>query len=487
MTVLDEIEPLAEELWRIDPDDFAQHVSDGKWTAWPHLSYVARRIADAVVRGNGRLIINMPPGHGKSELISHWVPTWILENRPAQRVILTSHGAELAGHWGRIVRNEFEVNERLTTRLTPDSKAADRWNTPQGGGMKTDGVGGGITGFRANLVLVDDPHPTWEAAMSSTHRLRVREWFDGTLYDRCEPNATIVLLMHRWHDEDLTGYLIEKHSDPWEVISLPALAETGDLLGRESGEALCPQRYSADALRVTELAVGRLVYAAKYQQRPTGLGTTRVYDRFDPAVHEDKTLTLRDDLPLDVSFDFNRNPGMHVEIGQYDQRRDLFTAVHEIHGPLMKLDASLAALDKLLGELGHWRWPRMRIFGDATGTQERAETTDTAYQQIVNWISRKPWKFQFNVPRSNPPVGERIDTFNEALRDSAGEVHFKLHPVNCPRLLADLKTLKPDEQGLIDKRDLKLSHASDAEGYRIYQLRPVRRMVNGGGQVLFSR
>jgi hypothetical protein len=473
--------------WRFKPHTLAEYASVGKWKAWRHLRYISERIARAVVRGNGRLIINMPPGHGKSELLSHWTPTWFLNNWPSQRMIVASHGSALAASWGRIVRNEFEHNERLTTTLAEDSSAADRWNTPQGGGMVAIGVGGGVTGFRANLILIDDPHPTWEAAMSSTHRARVAEWFDGTLYDRCEPNATIVNLMHRWHDEDLTGYLIEQHSDPWEVISLPALSETGDVLGREPGEALCPQRYSADALRGTELAVGRLVFSAKFQQRPTGLGTTRVYDRFDPAVHEDKTLTLRDDLPLDVSFDFNRNPGMHVEVGQYDQKRDLFTAVHEIHGPLMKLDASLAALDKLLGELGNWRWPRMRIFGDATGTQERAETTDTAYQQIVNWISRKPWKFQFNVPKSNPPVGERIDTFNEALRDSAGEVHFKLHPVNCPRLLADLKTLKPDEQGLIDKRDLKLSHASDAEGYRIYQLRPVRRMVNGGGQVLFSR
>jgi predicted phage terminase large subunit-like protein len=268
MTALDEIEPLVEEPWRVDPHDFAVHVSDGKWIAWPHLSYIASRIADAFFRGNGRLIINMPPGHGKSELLSHWLPTWVLENWPEQRVILTSHSAELASHWGRIVRNEFEWNERLTTRLMPDSKAADRWNTPQGGGMKTDGVGGGITGFRANLILVDDPHPTWEAINSEAHRKKVSEWFDGTLRDRAEPNATIVVLMHRWHEQDLCGHLLGKDAAEWEVIRLPALAEADDPLGRAEGEPLCPQRYDRQALNAMQKAVGSLVWHGKYGQSP---------------------------------------------------------------------------------------------------------------------------------------------------------------------------------------------------------------------------
>jgi hypothetical protein len=144
--------------------------------------------------------------------------------------------------------------------------------------MYATGVGGGITGFRANVILVDDPHPTWEDAQSATHRRRVTEWFDGTLYDRGEPGATIVVLMHRWHEGDLAGHLIEEHEDDWQVIRLPALAEDeGDPLGRKPGEPLCPERYDRSALLATAAAVGKQVWAAKYQQDPLAVGGGRVY------------------------------------------------------------------------------------------------------------------------------------------------------------------------------------------------------------------
>jgi predicted phage terminase large subunit-like protein len=264
----DIIERLIAEPWRIEPHTFAAHVSEGKWKPWPYLAYIGERITEAIAKGNGRLIVNMPPGHGKSELLSHWTPTWFLDSLPQQRVIAASHSDELAANFGRTVRNEFERNALLTTQLRQDSTAADRWNTPDGGGMKTTGVGGGITGFRANLILVDDPHPTWEAVNSETHRKRVIEWFNGTLRDRAEPNATFVVLMHRWHEEDLVGQLLAQDSEECQVIRFPAVAEVGDVLHRFEGEPLCPQRFPSDALVALKRAVGSLVWAGKYQQRP---------------------------------------------------------------------------------------------------------------------------------------------------------------------------------------------------------------------------
>lgn len=267
---IDPVELLIAEPWRLEPHDFAQEISGGTWHAWNYLAYIGQRITDAVARGDGRLIVNMPPGHGKSEFLSHWTPTWFLDNLPDRRLILASHGAELAAHWGRIVRNEFEHNERLTTRLRADSSAADRWNTPQGGGMKTAGVGGGLTGWRGDLILIDDPHPSWEAVNSQTHRQRVAEWIDGTLLDRAEPDATIILLMHRWHVDDAVGHLEAKGG--WEIIRMPALAETGDILGRREGEALCPDRFDVNALLSIKRAVGSLVWSGKYRQSPTPAG-----------------------------------------------------------------------------------------------------------------------------------------------------------------------------------------------------------------------
>jgi hypothetical protein len=483
---LDVAAAVAAEPWRLTPHAFAARCSAGRWRAWPHLRYVGERIADAVVSGGGRLIINMPPGHGKSSLLSLWTPVWLLDNLPQMRVILGGHGAQYAATWGRLVRNEFAANEFLTTRLADDSTAADRWNTPEGGGMVTTGVGSGLTGWRGNCLLIDDPHPTWEAVHSRVHRDRVTEWFGGTLYDRAEPGATIVLLMHRWHPEDLAGYLIEKHADPWQVIRLPALAEAGDPLGRAEGDALCPQRFDAAALASIQVASDGPVWDAKYQQDPTGVKAGRVYHRFTPADHCDKTLAPRPDLPLQLSFDFNFNPGMHVVAGQYDRAADVFTAFDEIHGPYMQLPAALEACGALIDRVPCKPTPAapLEIYGDATGTQRRAETTQTAYQQVRNYFDGRRVPYRLKVPAANPPVRTRVDTFNAALKDPAGRVHYKLHPGRCPRLLADLRELKPDEAGLIDKHDETLSHSSDAEGYRIIRLRPIRRLEVTPGAVL---
>jgi hypothetical protein len=405
-----------------------------------------------------------------------------LDNRPDQRVIVTSHGAELAAHWGRTVRNELEANSRLKVKLREDSKAANRWNTPEGGGMVTAGVGGGITGFRANLILVDDPHPTWEASQSPTHRRQVNEWFAGTLADRGEPGASIVLLMHRWHEDDLAGFLIAQHPDRWQVIRMPALAETGDPLGRNPGEALCPERYTAEELEETRADVGAIVFDAKYQQNPQSVGGGRAYPSHVPAVHEDKGLVLRPDLPLQLSFDFNVNPGVHCIVGQYDTRADLFTAVHEVYGPRLKTRPVMAELKKLVARIGGWRWPEVQVFGDRNGRTEHTTTDATDYQIIAEELASAGVRYRLRVQTNNPPIKRRMTSFNESLRDGRGGVHYKVNPVNCPRLCRDLRNVKEDENGLIDKSNPDLTHPSDAEGYRVTYLRPVTDIPHRTGR-----
>jgi hypothetical protein len=480
---------LLERAWRVWPDTFSHRASGGKYRCYGYQRFIGRAIASALVRGRGRLIIEAPPRHGKSTDVSHWLPTWFLDNLPHRRVILASYGAELATHWGRTVRNEFATNPNLLTRLREDSKAAGRWNTPDGGGMLACGVGGAVTGFGGDLIIIDDALKNWEEAHSVTVRDRTNDWICSTLYSRCEPGATIVLAMQRMHDDDPAGWLTQHHADKWEVIRLPALAEAGDVMGRAVGEPLCPERYTATDLGLIRAAMLPAAWDAMYQQAPRTVGGGRVYDRFDPAVHLDRGLVLRDELPLHVSFDFNRNPGMHVLLGQHDAVTDLIYATHEVHAAYMKLQPALDAVAKLIDTptdevafhtvgnepvmgLGGFRWPRLVIFGDATGTQDRAETTATAYEQVAQWLERRGHPYTWMVPPGQPPVRDRIDTFNTALRDADGAVHYKLHP-RCERLLVDLKWLKADEQGLIDKRDDKLSHATDAEGYRLIQLRPI--------------
>lgn len=264
---------IASDLWRIRPDLVAEKLSGGKFKRYRHIEFISRQIARAVTKGNGRIIISAPPRHGKSWLTSLWTPVWFLSLFPDRNVILTSYEAEFASSWGRLVRNTIaEHPAELSVSLAEDSQAAGRWHTDRGGGMITAGVGGPITGRGGHLIIIDDPVKNWEDAQSPTMRKRAVDWYQSTLHSRVEPNATILLLMTRWHEADLAGWLLsgenEAHAD-WTEIKIPAIAEEKDPLGRAAGEALCSERYDIEKLNGLKRAVGSQKWAALYQQRPS--------------------------------------------------------------------------------------------------------------------------------------------------------------------------------------------------------------------------
>ena len=254
------------ELWRLYPHTFAKRASRGRWVPYDYLARISRAIAKAVRAGRGRIIVSLPPRHGKSELISKWVPTWRLDDDPTARVMLASYEADFAARWGRHVRAFFEQQDLSRTKISTDSSAADRWETTLGGGMNTAGVGGAFTGKGGDLLLVDDPIKNWEEAQSAKHREKIWEWFLSTFYTRAEPGATIVVLMTRWHERDLAGRLLTEHSDTWHEINLMATSE-GDGLGTP----LCPERYTQADLLGIRKSLGPMMYGALYDQRPRPL------------------------------------------------------------------------------------------------------------------------------------------------------------------------------------------------------------------------
>lgn len=258
-----------DEAWRLFPHTFAEYASSGRWQPYPYLKMISREIVEAVRRGNGRLIVELPPRHGKSQLISYWTPVWYLNLFPEKNVILSSYETDFAGHWGRLVRNEIATNPLMKIRLCEDSTATYRWETTEGGGMVATGIGGPLSGRGFSLGIVDDPVKNWEEATSPTYRKRTIEWFTSTFLTRAEPNATIIVLMTRWHEDDLAGWLEREHGDTWKTLRFPALAEPGDPLGRIEGDALCPERFSEDALGELKKALGSRVWASLYQQRPS--------------------------------------------------------------------------------------------------------------------------------------------------------------------------------------------------------------------------
>ena len=468
--------PTIAEPWRISPDRYARHMSAGRWKWYPYLKYTGKVIADAIRRGNGRVIINMPPRHGKSELGSFWTPIWFLDNDPAKRVILCSYEGGVAQDWGRRVRNEMGSNDAINARLADDSKAVGRWHTPEGGGMTSTGTGGPISGRGADLILVDDPHKNWAEAHSVTTRDRIIEWFNSTLYTRREPFGNIIVIATRWHEEDLCGYLIEHHADDWAVVTLPAYAGMDDPLGREPGDVMCPQRYDRADLEQTRLAVGGAVWSALYQQAPEALGVGRAYNHYSTSNLVEGTEYDPAMGPLHLSVDFNRTPHMHAVFGQQDSIGDVLWAIDEIADSKVRnaRQTAFAAADWVKARGGAVR--EIHVFGDATGKAKNVETSESAWDILIAALrTRLPdVNIRVRVPKANPPVIDRVNTFNECLRDIGDAVHYKVDK-RCRHLLADLREVKTDEAGQPRKVAASpLTHASDAEGYRVHYIRPIR-------------
>lgn len=246
---------------------YAHRMSRGKWIPYPWVMYLLRELQRALLEGGARVLVNAPPRHGKSEAVAHWLPTWYLDHFPDSRVILGSYGDALANDWGTKVRDHF-LNHETTTRIRHDRHRTDDWETVDGGGMRSVGVGSAITGKGANLVIVEDPTKDWAEAMSPTSRRRLWDWFNATLYTRLEPGGSIIVVQTRWHPEDLSGYILRDHTDRWIHIRLPALAEEADPIGRQVGDPLCPQRFDAETLQKIKAAITTRIFAGLYQQRP---------------------------------------------------------------------------------------------------------------------------------------------------------------------------------------------------------------------------
>lgn len=234
---------------------------------------------DAVERGEiKRLIVSMPPRHGKSELTSKRFPAYYLGRHPTRQVMTASYGADLAQGFGRDVRNIVASQEfgRLFPEvgLAKDSAAKDKWHTTKGGVYVAAGVGGALTGRGAHLALIDDPVKDRQDADSDTIRENVWDWYRSVLRTRLMPGGAIVLVLTRWHPDDLAGRLIDEMKagtgEQWEVLSLPALADSPlDPLGRTIGEPLWPKAFGKDALSQIEKAIGPREWSALFQQEPT--------------------------------------------------------------------------------------------------------------------------------------------------------------------------------------------------------------------------
>ena len=259
---------------RLSPVDFAEVASRGWYKRARHLTLLNEKLLACAERKIKRLMVFMPPRHSKSATISWFTPPWWLGKFPEDNVIVTSYGQELADEWGRLARDTMEEYGGPVFGLTvsDDTSARKRWVVEgHRGGFRAAGIGSGITGRGADLLIIDDPVKNETEAFSATIHQRNIEWWASTASTRLEPNGVVILMMTRWHPNDLAGFLLGE-DEPWEVLSLPALASGDDELGRAEGEALWPARYDEGALEVirqrNQRILGGYYWNAMYQQKP---------------------------------------------------------------------------------------------------------------------------------------------------------------------------------------------------------------------------
>lgn len=255
--------------WKLTPATLAYKLSRGQWIPSKHLLYISKLVAHAIAKGNGRLIISAPPRHGKSQLIDIYTPVWILERFPRFNVILASYGADLSENFARQARDIISDNQdALNVRLRRDSNRVSFFVTEDDGSMASVGLGGAITGRGAHVLLIDDYIKEYKEALSPTYRDTVWNWFVTTAYTRLEPGGTVIIIATRWHSDDLIGRILKNFPGQWQNIVLPAEAEANDVLGRQLGEPLFPERYPLESLHEKLEVLGSAFYQALYQQRP---------------------------------------------------------------------------------------------------------------------------------------------------------------------------------------------------------------------------
>lgn len=256
----------------------ANRLTEGAWQ-WPeHLDLLSLKLAEVAAGRCKRLIVTMPPQNGKSWLCSHWFPVYYLDIHGNHRFVLISYGADYAESWGRQVRNSIERHESsLSVRVANDNGAAGEWATTEGGGMVSVGIGGSVTGRRADVLLFDDPFKNAEEANSETHRNKVWEFFISAAYTRLTPDGSIIIIMTRWNQDDLVGRIKkqeENGGEKWEHLNLPAISEENDPMGRKPGEPLWKSRWPSEALLKIQRMIGSYFWAALYQQRPSPIEGT---------------------------------------------------------------------------------------------------------------------------------------------------------------------------------------------------------------------
>jgi predicted phage terminase large subunit-like protein len=239
-------EELKKELARRSYADYCIYVHSGKWFLGKHLELICKTVEDLIFDRLKEqiLILSVPPQHGKSQCVTETLPSYYLGKFPSKRVIETSYGDDLAQRFGR--RNRDKINEfgfdLFDIKISKERNSATDFEIEgHKGSMISRGIMSGITGQPGDLIIIDDPIKNRQEADSETYRERLWDEFLNSIYTRLSAKGKIILIMTRWHEDDLAGRILKYMPDKALEINIPLEAEDNDVLGRTKGEALFPE------------------------------------------------------------------------------------------------------------------------------------------------------------------------------------------------------------------------------------------------------
>jgi hypothetical protein len=265
----DEVQAAIQVAWNslIDFSILTHHQYENNW----HHEVTATEL-EKVERGEiDRLMLFLPPRYGKSQLASINLPAWALGRNPRREIITSSYSADLAQDFGSKTRTLVESEQYraiFNVQLRQDDRSKAKWLTQEGGAYTSVGIGGAITGRGADLLIIDDPIKNREEAESKTYRDKVWNWYTSTAYTRLEKNGAVILILTRWHVDDIAGRILaSEEAYRWNIVNLPAIAEQDEQY-RKKGEPLWESKYNLEALESIKRVIGTYDWASLYQQKP---------------------------------------------------------------------------------------------------------------------------------------------------------------------------------------------------------------------------
>ena len=320
------------------PGDIARHVTPDT-VQTPALDLIDAALVDVFDQPDGRLIITMPPQEGKSTRVAKHFPVWALTQNKNLRIVTASYAQGLANRNGRAIRNTITAHPELGLKIAPDNGSVSEWQLDgHEGGVLSVGIGAGVTGRPADMLIIDDPVKDRKEADSELLRETVWDWWTDSAATRLAPGAPVIVILTRWHEEDLAGKLLAAEDGHlWRVVNIPAQAdhrpENGetDALGREPGEFMLSARgRTVRQWEAIKTRSGSRTWASLYQGRPApesgDVLKREWWQRYEQPLHLERNdgsrvVTEYDDMLISWDMAFKDTKASDYVVGQVWMRR----------------------------------------------------------------------------------------------------------------------------------------------------------------------